>query len=208
MFTNMFLSRRVPSAFASLQRLDRCSCAFLLVSFSAVRGSGFVASLKTARTHCSEEYAARHFGRFLPRKGPANPSEVGVHVSCIFCSFEFSRDRDCHGTRTCPHGPSSDKLLRVAVASQLRVSLHAWRLPRRFKNESELWRRCSTPQYNTQDHTHIHTNISKRHTNRATHHKNKTCTRRSMEKGGDGVVRGARVQVGQIFQIRYYYLPT
>ena len=27
------------------------------------------------------------------------------------------------------------------------------------------------------DHTHIHTNISKRHTNRATHHKNKTCTR-------------------------------
>ena len=29
-----------------------------------------------------------------------------------------------------------------------------------------------------------------------------------MEKGGDGVVRGARVQFGQIYQIRYYYLPT
>ena len=47
--------------------------------------------------------------------------------------------------------------------------------------------------HNTQDDTHIHTNISNRHTNRATHHKNKTCTRRSMEEGGDGVVRGARV---------------
>ena len=56
--------------------------------------------------------------------------------------------------------------------------------------------------------THTHTNISKRHTNRATHHKDKTCTRRSMEKGGDGVVRGARVQVGPDFPIWYYDLPT
>ena len=30
---------------------------------------------------------------------------------------------------------------------------------------------------------------------------------RSMEEGGDGV-RGARIQVGQIFEIWYYYLPT
>ena len=90
MFTYMFLSRRVPSALASRQRLDRCSCAFLLVSFSAVRGSGFVASLKTARTHCSEENSARHFGRFLPRKGPANPSEVGVHVSAFFAALNLA----------------------------------------------------------------------------------------------------------------------
>ena len=41
--------------------------------------------------------------------------------------------------------------------------------------------------------THIHANISSRHTNRATHHKHKTCTSRSMEEGCDGVVRGARV---------------
>ena len=34
------------------------------------------------------------------------------------------------------HGLSSYKLLRVAVPSKLRVSLHAWRLPRRFKNAS------------------------------------------------------------------------
>ena len=130
----------------------------------------------------SAEYAARHFGkgrRGFPRKGPANPSEVGVRFFGICCSFEFSRDRHCHETRKCPHRLSSDKLIRLAVPSQLRVSLHAWRLPRRFKNASKLWRRCSTPQ-----HT--------RH--RATHHKNKTCTSRSMEEGFDGVVRGACVQ--------------
>ena len=28
------------------------------------------------------------------------------------------------------------------------------------------------------------------------------------EEGGDGVLRGARVQVGHIFEIWYYYLPT
>ena len=72
----------------------------------------------------SEEFAAR------------TPSEVGDLLFGIFCSFEFSRDRHSHGTRKCPHRLSSDKLLRVAVPSQLRVSLHAWRLPRRNKNAS------------------------------------------------------------------------
>ena len=37
-------------------------------------------------------------------KDPANPSEVGVFFFPFFCSFEFSRDRHCHGTRKCPHG--------------------------------------------------------------------------------------------------------
>ena len=75
----------------------------------------------------------------------------------IFCSFEFSRDRQCYGTRKCPHRLSSDELLRVAVPSQSRVSLHAWRLPRRFKNASELCRRCSTPPHaqHAGPHTYI-----------------------------------------------------
>ena len=29
-----------------------------------------------------------------------------------------------------------------------------------------------------------------------------------MEEGGDGVVRGARVQICQIFQIWFYSVPT
>ena len=35
-----------------------------------------------------EGYAARHFGTFLPRKGPANPSEVGVHFFDIFAALD------------------------------------------------------------------------------------------------------------------------
>ena len=45
----------------------------------------------------------------------------------------------------------------------------------------------------TRSTTHVHTNINNKDTNTATNHKDKTCTGRSMEKGGDGVVRGARV---------------
>ena len=58
---------------------------------------------------------------FLPQKGPANPSEVGVLFFCIFCSFDFCRDRQCHGTRNV-HRLSSDKLLRSAVPSQWRTN--------------------------------------------------------------------------------------
>ena len=98
----------------------------------------------------SAEYAARHLRRFVaPQKGPANSSEVGVHYSGIFA----------HVTRNCPHGQSSDKLLRVAVPSQLLASLHAWRLSRRFKNVSKLWRCCSTPTARTTrrtTHTYYH----------------------------------------------------
>ena len=49
-----------------------------------------------------------------------NPQKLGLFFSAFFCGFEFSL--------------SSVKLLRVAVPSQLRVSLHAWPLPWRFKN--------------------------------------------------------------------------
>ena len=88
-------------------------------------------------------------GCFCPYRGPPTPQKLEsfFFFSVFFCSFEFSRDRQCHGTRKCPRRLSSDKLLRVAVPSQLRVSLHSWRLLRRFKNASELWRRCSTPQH-------------------------------------------------------------
>ena len=65
---------------------------------------------------------ALQVGVFLPLWGTANPSEVGVHVFCIFCSFEFNRDRQCHGTRKCLHRLSSDKLLRVVVPSQRRTN--------------------------------------------------------------------------------------
>ena len=72
--------------------------------------------------HCSAKYAALQVRVFLPLLGPANPSEVGVLFFGILCSFEFSRDRHCHGTRKCPHRLSSDKLLRVAVPSQWRTN--------------------------------------------------------------------------------------
>ena len=43
-------------------------------------------------------------GGFVTRLRPANPSEVGVSF-WHFCSFEFSRDRHCRGTRKCRHTP-------------------------------------------------------------------------------------------------------
>ena len=124
---------------------------------------------------CTSEYAALQVRVFLPLLA----SEVGVHVFGIFCSFGFSRDRHCHGTGKCPHRLSSDELLRVAVPSQLRVSLHAWRLPGRFKTASELCRRCSTPQHATRRTTHIHANISNKHTNTT-----KTITHQPQHGGG------------------------
>ena len=114
--------------------------------------------------------------------------------SFFFCSFVFCRDRQCHGTRKCPHRLSSDTLLRSAVPSQLRVSLHAWRLPRRFKNASELWGRCSTPQHaqHAGPYTHAYQHQQQAQTQSNTP-QYRTCTRRSMEEGVDGVVR-ARVE--------------
>ena len=66
-------------------------------------------------------------------KTPSIPQKLESFIR-HFCSFRLSRDRHCHGTRKRPHRLSSDKLLRVAVPSQLRVNLHAWRIRRRFKN--------------------------------------------------------------------------
>ena len=71
------------------------------------------------------------------------------------------------------HVDSSDELSRVAVPSQLRVSLHAWRLPRRFKTASESCRRCSTPQHATRRTTHTYMpTLATSTPTRATHHKN------------------------------------
>ena len=142
----------------------------------------------------SEEYAARHFGRFLPRKTPLSPSEVGALFFFFFSAFcaalnlavidtvmgHENAHTDCH----------FDKLLRVAVPSQLRVSLHVRRPPRRFKNATLQHTTARTRRRTT----HIHTNITNRHTNAARHSKNKTCASRSTEDGGDSVVRGALVQ--------------
>ena len=130
------------------------------------------------------------FREFPPARDPPTPQKLESIFVLVFCSIDFGRDRHCHGTRKCPHRLSCDKLIRVVVPSQLRVSLHAWRFSRRFQNASELWRRCSTPQHHIQDLTNTHTNISNRYSNRATHHKNRTRSRRSMEEDDDGVVPG------------------
>ena len=109
--------------------------------------------------------------RFSPARDPPTPQKLESIFSAFFCSLEFSRDRHCHGTRKCPHRLSSEKLLRVAVPSQLRVSLHAWRLLRRFKNASKLWRRCSTPPHaqHAGPHTYMPT-VAAGTPTRATHH--------------------------------------
>ena len=49
-------------------------------------------------------------GGFTPLGSPPPLRSWSPFFFCIFCSFEFSRDRYCHGTRKCPHRLSSDKL--------------------------------------------------------------------------------------------------
>ena len=71
----------------------------------------------------------------MPLQGPAQKLESFFFD--IFCGFELCRDRQCHGTRNCPRRLSSDKLLRVAVPNQLRVSLHA-----RRRGASRMRRNC------------------------------------------------------------------
>ena len=78
------------------------------------------------------------------RNGPANPSEVGVYFSAFFAALNLAVIDTVMGH---VNVHIDCKLFRVAVPSQLSVSLHAWPLPRRFKNASKLWRRCSTPQH-------------------------------------------------------------
>ena len=99
--------------------------------------------------NCSEEYAARHFFMvFLPVKGPPTPQKLESIFSTFFATLNSAVIDTVLG-RKCPHRLSSEKRLLVAVQSHLRVSLHAWWLPRRFESASKLWRRCSTPQHGT-----------------------------------------------------------
>ena len=96
----------------------------------------------------SEEYAAGYFGRFFPRKGAHQPLRSWSQSFRIFCSFELSRDRHCHGTRKCPHGLSSDKLSRVAAPSR-GGSRGASRVRRNYGDAA-----AHHSTHNTQDHTH------------------------------------------------------
>ena len=118
----------------------------------------------------SAEYAARQVRGFAPTGG-RQPLSWSPFF-CIFCSFDFSRDRQCHGTRKCPHRLPSDKLSHVVVPEPI---------------EGQYTRVAASearPQHSTRRTTHVHANISNKHTNRATHHKNET---------GTSVVRGGRV---------------
>ena len=57
----------------------------------------------------------RHFPGSSPARGPPTPQKLDSDVSAFLCSFEFSRDRHCHGDHVTVHIDSSNELLRVAV---------------------------------------------------------------------------------------------
>ena len=61
-------------------------------------------------------------GCFCPYRGPPTPQKLESFFFRYFCSFEFSRDRQCHGTRKCPHRLSSNELSRVDVPRQWRTN--------------------------------------------------------------------------------------
>ena len=63
------------------------------------RSTWRLAEISQSQERRSAEYAAGTVREFLPQKGPANPSEVGVLFFVFFCSFDFCRDRRCHRTR-------------------------------------------------------------------------------------------------------------
>ena len=88
---------------------------------------------------------------------------VNVHTDCHLIS--------CY-TSLCP--------------SRLRVSLHRVAASEAPQECVGIVATLQPPQHATRRTTHTHANISNMHTNRATHHKNKTCTSRSMEEGFDG----------------------
>ena len=119
---------------------------------------------------------------FCPYWGPLTPQKLESFF-LFFRSFEFSRDRQCHGTRKCPHRLSSDKLLRVAVPSQWRTNTCDCRLPKRCKNASKLRRRCSTPQHaqHARPHTYIPTSTTGTPTEQQT---TKPSTRQPQHGGG------------------------
>ena len=135
--------------------------------------------------HWSAEDAALQVRVFLPLEGPANPSQVGVHFFGIFCSFEFSRDRQCHGTRKCPHRLSSDKLLHVVVPEPIEGQIT------RVK-ASEALQECvgivATLQHTHAQHAGPHTHTYQ-HQQQAHQQSNTPQSQarasRSMEEGGE-----------------------
>ena len=61
--------------------------------------------------------------------------------------------------------------------------------------------------HNTQDHTHTYQHQQQAH-QQSNPLQSQARASRSMEEGGDGVVRGACVQDDQIFETWYHNLPT
>ena len=74
----------------------RTSCSFcstrgtILLSLAGVFCRFRVATC-AKRAHFSQDYAARHFGGLCRRKGPANPSEVGVSKMSGMLAAELSK---------------------------------------------------------------------------------------------------------------------
>ena len=79
--------------------------------------------MRTAR-HSTGPHELGQRNTLRGTKDPVNSSEVGVFYSAFCAAFSDLTVIDtAMGTRKRPHGLSSDKLLRVAVPSQLRGQL-------------------------------------------------------------------------------------
>ena len=98
-----------------------------------------VPGLSTSSLTTSQRNTLR--GNFLvfPVVGARQPLRSWSPFFDIFAALNLAVIDTVMGHVNVHSGQSSDKPLRVAVPSQLRVSLHAWPLPRRFKNASTLW---------------------------------------------------------------------
>ena len=75
----------------------------------------------------SAENAVRHSWAFLPRKGPANPSEVFGHFFNVFVSFEFCRDR--LNIRVAYADPVEGQFTRVNASETPQECVKIWRKP-------------------------------------------------------------------------------
>ena len=133
-------------------------------------------------------------GCFCPFWGPPTPQKL-VHFFVFFAALNLAVIcnvmghvnvlTDCH-LRSC---------YTLLCPSQSRVSLRTWRLPRRFKNASELWRRCSTPQH--AQHAGPHTYIPTLATGTPTEqHTTKPSTRQPQHGGGRRLRRAWRLCPG------------
>ena len=150
--------------------------------FGPVLAFETIAETMRGLTHGSAEHAVRHFGRCLPLKTPPPPLKLESIFLGIFCSFEFSRYRHCHGTRKCPHRLSSDKLLRVAVRIQWQALQECVEIMATLHNTQHR-----TRTHQPQQLAHKERNAPQPITHQPQH-----------EEGRDGVLRGARVQAARL----------